>query len=139
MNRELWAEEQRLQHARDRAALIALSLWAAGGYLLYLGFQAADALPGLGGDIAVTGVYLVTFFYIFAFWPILVAVEKLFHGPSPTPVGPLLHGHDHVIHYHGGAPQTGIQDGGRAIHADRSSIGISREDAGGASSPDAGL
>jgi hypothetical protein len=138
MNRELWAEERRLQHARDRAALMALSLWAAGGYLLYLGCEAADALPGRWSDIAVTGVYLLAFFYVFAFWPILVAVDKLFHGPSPTNAGPLLHGHDHVIHYHGGAPPSGVQDGGRAIHADRSSIGSSRVDAGGASSPDAG-
>jgi hypothetical protein len=109
MNRELRTEELRLQHARDRAALLALSLWGVGGYLLYLGWRAAEALPDRWGDIAVTAIYLVTFFYVFAFWPILVAIEKLFPWPTPTHAGPLLHGHDPVIHYHGGAPEHGLR------------------------------
>jgi len=138
MNRELWAEEQRLQHARDRAALLALSLWGGGCYLLYLGWRAADGLPGPWSDIAVTGIYLVTFFYVFAFWPILVVVEKVWRGATPTHAGPPHHGHDHQIHYHGRMPEPGAQDGGKAIHAERSSIGSAREDAGGASSPDVG-
>ena len=138
MNRELWAEEQRLRHARDRSALLALTLWGVGGYLLYLSWRTAEALPPPWGSIALTGIYLVTFFYVFAFWPILVAVEKLFRRPPPTHAGPLRHSQNHVIHYHGEPPEQGSQDGGSAIHAERSSIGSSREAAGGASSSAAG-
>jgi hypothetical protein len=138
MNHELWAEEQRLRHTRDRAALLALALWGVGGYLLYLAWRAAEALPDRWGDIAVTGIYLVTFFYVFAFWPILVAVEKLFRRPTPSHDGPLQHDHDHVISYHGEVPERWGQEGGNAIHAASSSTAISRDEAGGTSSSAAG-
>jgi hypothetical protein len=138
MNRELWAEEQRLRHARDRAAVLALALWGAGGYLLYLAWRTAETLPDRWGDIAVTGIYLVTFFYVFAFWPILVAVEKLFRRPVPDQGGPPDHGRDRVIHYHGDVPERWGQEGDQAIHAASSSIASSRDEAGGVNSSDAG-
>jgi hypothetical protein len=139
MDRKLWAEEQRLRHARDRSAALALLLWAVGGYLLYLSWRAAEAFPPPWSAIALTGIYLVTFFYVFAFWPILIAVEKMFRGLTPIPSGPLRQNRDHVIHYRGPPPESGgAQDGGNAIHAERSSIGSSREVAGGVSSSDAG-
>jgi hypothetical protein len=138
MNRKLWAEEQRLRHARDRSALLALLLWGIGGYLLYLSWQSAAALPHPWGNITLTGIYLVTFFYVFAIWPIPVTVEKVLRGPRPTAAGPLHHRGDHVIHYHGQPAGPEAQDGGSAIHAGSSPSASSREDVGGASSSDAG-
>jgi hypothetical protein len=138
MNHELWAEEQHLRQARDRAALLALALWGVGGYLLYLAWRAAEALPDRWGEIALTGIYLVTFFYVFAFWPILVAVEKLRRRPIATLGGPLDHGHDHVIHYHGEVAERWGQEGDSAIHAGSSSSASSRDEGGGASSSDPG-
>jgi hypothetical protein len=138
MNRKLWAEEHRLREARDRSALLALLLWGVGAYLLYLGWRAAEALPLPWGNITVFGIYLVTFFYIFAFWPILVAVEKSFRRPTPTPGCARHHDDDRVIHHPGSPAGRGAQDGGNAIQAGISSIASSREAAGGTSSPGAG-
>jgi hypothetical protein len=138
MNRKLWAEEHRLRDARDRSALLALLLWGVGAYLLYLGWRAAEALPLPWGNITVFGIYLVTFFYIFAFWPILVAVEKSFRRPTPTPGCARHHDDDRVIHHPGSPAGRGAQDGGNAIQAGISSIASSREAAGGTSSPGAG-
>jgi hypothetical protein len=138
MNRELCAEQQRLQHARDRTALLALSLWGGGCYLLYLGWRATAALPDRFGDIAVIGIYLVTFFHVFAFWPILIAVEKLFRGPAQGHGGQLQQDHGHVIHDHGPAPEHRAQEGGKEILAASSSIASSRDPVGGASSSDTG-
>jgi hypothetical protein len=138
MNRKLWAEEHRPRDARDRSALLALLLWGVGAYLLYLGWRAAEALPLPWGNITVFGIYLVTFFYIFAFWPILVAVEKSFRGPTPTPGCARHHDHDRVIHHPGSPAGREAQDGGNAIQAGISSIASSREAAGGTSSPGAG-
>ncbi len=136
MNPNLCAPEQRLRHTRDRSALLALALWAVGAYLLYLSWQTAKALPPPWSAIAVTGIYLVTFFYVFALWPIAIAVEKLFR--EPTRAGPLHRDHDYVIHDHGDRSGRGGQDGGNAIHPGRSSIGSAREPAGGTSSSAAG-
>ncbi len=138
MNRELCAEEPRRQHARDRTTLLALSLWGGGCYLLYLGWRATAALPDRFGEIAVIGIYLVTFFQVFAFWPILIAVGKLFRGPAYGHGGQARHDHDHVIHDHGGAPEPRAQDGGKETFAASSSIARSRAPVGGASSSAAG-
>jgi hypothetical protein len=138
MNRKLWPEEQRLSDARDRSALLALLLWGVGAYLLYLGWRAAEALPLPWGNLTVFGIYLVAFFYIFAFWPILVAVARSFRRPTPPPGCACHHDHDRVIHHPGPPAARGAQDGGNAIQVGRSSIASSREVAGGTSSPDAG-
>jgi hypothetical protein len=118
--------------------LLALLLWGVGAYLLYLGWRAAEALPLPWGSITAFGIYLVAFFYFFAFWPILVAIEKSVRRPTPTPGCACHHDHDGVIHHPGPRGGRGAQDGGNAIQAGKSSIGSSCEAAGGTSSPGAG-
>jgi hypothetical protein len=80
MNRELVAEEQRRRRLRSLQGLAAIALWGVGCGLLYLGWSFTQALPPPLGDALSTAVYLITFFYIFAFWPIQSLVERLFAG-----------------------------------------------------------
>ena len=112
MNRELYALERRRQRRRDLKALLALTIWGSGCCLLYLGWQARANFSEAHADAIGTAIYLVTFFYLFAFWPITTAVDRLFGRP--------------------------VQDGGSAISGARSPSGRSRKVAGGASSPGAG-
>jgi hypothetical protein len=138
MKRKLRAEEHRLREARDRSALLALLLWGVGAYLLFLGWRAAEALPLPWSNLAVIGIYLVAFFYIFAFWPVLVAVEKSSRRETPAPGCACHHDQGRVIHHPRPSAGGGAQDGGNAIQAGSSSIASSREAAGGTSSPGAG-
>jgi hypothetical protein len=60
--------------------ITAIGLWGAGCCLLYLAWSLTQGLaPPLGHTLS-TAVYLTTFFYIFAFWPIQSLVERLFDG-----------------------------------------------------------
>jgi hypothetical protein len=77
---ELAAGEARQQRRRSLQGIAAIALWGAGCYLLYLASSLTQALPSPLGDILRTVVYLLTFFYIFAFWPIQSLVERLFEG-----------------------------------------------------------
>lgn len=77
MLRDLRAAERRRQRTRSLQALLALSIWALGGYLLYEAWHLRDRLPAPYGDVFGTAIYLITFFYVFAFWPILGTAEKL--------------------------------------------------------------
>jgi hypothetical protein len=138
MNRKLRAEDQRRHQARDRSAWLALSLWGVGGYLLCLCWRAAGALPLPWSNLALIGIYLVAFFFAFAFWPILVEVARTFRAPAERPGTPLDPRQDQVTRYHGPPAGQEAQDGGNAIQPERSSIGSSREAAGGASSSAAG-
>jgi hypothetical protein len=106
--------ERRNERLRDLQAMLALAIWGGGGGLLWLAWDARLQLPEAWQDAVGTAVYLVTFFYIFAIWPILTAVERL--------LGPLR-----------------AQDGGSAIKAARSSSATSRAAAGGDSSPATGV
>ena len=114
MNRELYALERRRQRKRDLEAALGLALWGGGCYLLYLAWHARTAWSEAHADAIGTAIYLVTFFYVFAFWPIQAAVERLF-GRARRP-----------------------QDGASPTSAASSSASTSRNDAGGASSPGAG-
>ena len=80
MNRELYALERRRQRTRDLKAALALAIWGSGCYLLYVAWHARTGWSEPYADAIGTALYLVTFFYLFAFWPILTAVEKLFGG-----------------------------------------------------------
>jgi hypothetical protein len=115
MNRELHALERRRQRTRDLKAALGLALWGGGCYLLYLAWHARTAWSEAHADAIGTALYLVTFFYLFAFWPIHAAVERLFRAPAL-------------------APQEGASPTSAAI----SSAVTSRNDAGGTSSPGAG-
>ena len=113
MNRdELYADERRRQWRRDLKALIVLAIWGGGCYLLYLAWQARASFSATHADAVGTAVYVVTFFYLFAFWPINLVVDRLFGRPA--------------------------QKGGRPISGARSVAGTSRNEVGGASSPGAG-
>ena len=80
MNRELAAEEERRRRLRNLQALAAITLWGAGCGLLYLASRLTQTVPPPLNDGLSTAVYLMTFFYIFAFWPIQSLVERLFGG-----------------------------------------------------------
>ena len=82
--RELIARETRRRRIRDAEAILALALWGA---------RRLPALSRLGGerdlpeplnDLVGTAVYLVTFFYLFAIWPILSGLDRLFRGFAPS-------------------------------------------------------
>jgi hypothetical protein len=105
--------ERRRERLRDLRALLALAIWGAGGGLLWLAWDARLRVPAPYHDIIGTAAYLATFFYIFAIWPILAGVERLF-----------------------GSLRS--QDGGSAIRAARSSSATSRALSGGDSSSAAG-
>jgi hypothetical protein len=64
--RELAAKERSRRRVRDAEATLALALWGAGGWLLYLAWTASATLPEPLNDLVGTAVYLVTFFYLFA-------------------------------------------------------------------------
>jgi hypothetical protein len=115
MNRELYALERRRERRRDLQALLALAIWGGGCYLLYLAWHARTGWSERYADAIGIAVYLVTFFYLFAFWPIQAAVEALFRRPAAAP-------------QEDGSPTSGA----------RSSIVTSRKAGGGASSPGAG-
>lgn len=78
MNRELVAREERRRRLRNLQGIAALTLWGTGCYLLHLAWSLTRALPPPLDDALSTAVYLITFFYIFAFWPIQSLVERLF-------------------------------------------------------------
>jgi hypothetical protein len=113
MSPEFYRRERRLERLRNLRALLALAIWGGGCWLLHLAWDLRLHLPEPYHDAIGTAVYLVTFFYIFAFWPILAGIERL-----------------------GGRRRA--QDGGRATSAATSSIATSRAADGGASSPAAG-
>ena len=77
---ELAAKEARQQRRRSLQGIAAIALWGAGCCLLYLAWSLTQALPPPFGNVLCTVVYLLTFFYIFAFWPIQSVVERLFDG-----------------------------------------------------------
>jgi len=114
MNRELFALERRRQRRRDLKAALALAIWGGGGYLLFVAWHARTGWSEPYANAIGTALYLVTFFYLFAFWPILTAIEKLSGGLR--------------------APQEGAS----AISAASSSTAMARKAAGGDSSPGAG-
>lgn len=76
------AEEERRRRLRSIQAMAAIALWGAGCCLLYLAWNISQALPPPFDDGLRTALYLVTLFYIFAFWPIHNLVERLFAGRS---------------------------------------------------------
>jgi hypothetical protein len=78
MNRELAAKEERRRRLRNLQGIAAIALWGSGCYLLYLAWSLTQALPPPLDAALSTAVYLITFFYIFAFWPIQSLVERLF-------------------------------------------------------------
>jgi len=86
ISRALAAAEERRQQLRSAKGIAAIALWAAGCWLLYLGWRLAQSLPPPLGDGLSTAVYLVTFFYIFAFWPIHGLVERLFAGRAAAAI-----------------------------------------------------
>ena len=83
MNRSLAAEEERLRRLRNVQGLAAIALWGAGCGLLHLAWGVTRALPPPLDDALSTVVYVITFFYILAFWPIQSLVERLFAGRRP--------------------------------------------------------
>jgi hypothetical protein len=115
MNPELFARERRRQRRRDLKSALGLAIWGAGCCLLYLAWHARTSWSETHADAIGTALYLVTFFYLFAFWPIHAAVERLFRALPQTP-----------------------QEGASPTSAARSPAVTSRNDAGGASSPGAG-
>lgn len=80
MNREGYRIERRRQNARTLRAALALAIWAAGAWLLYQVWWLRTGLAPPLDDVVGTAIYLVTFFYFFAFWPISLAVERLLGG-----------------------------------------------------------
>ena len=78
MNRELAAEEERRRRLRTMQGIVAIGFWGAGCCLLYLAWSLTQTLSPPLSDALSTAVYLLTFFYIFAFWPIQSLVERLF-------------------------------------------------------------
>lgn len=80
MNRELVAEEARRRRLRNLQGMTAIALWGGGCYLLHLAWSLSQGLPPPLDDALSTAVYLITFFHIFAFWPIQKLVERLFDG-----------------------------------------------------------
>jgi hypothetical protein len=119
MDREFYAREQRRQRTRDAKAVVALALWGGGCYLLYLAWSASAALADPLNDVLGTAIYLITFFYLFAFWPILALVDRLFGRLAPE-----------------GAPasEERPQDGGSPTSPAASPLLTSRNPAGSASS-----
>lgn len=87
MNRDLAAEEERRRRLRNVQGMVAIGLWGAGCGLLYLAWSFTRALPPPFNDGLSTAVYLLTFFYIFAFWPIHSLVERLFAGRARFTTG----------------------------------------------------
>jgi hypothetical protein len=87
LTRELAAEEERRRHLRNMQSILAIGLWGAGCCLLYLAWSLTQMLSPPFNDGLSTAVYLVTFFYIFAFWPIHSLVERLFAGRPRAAVG----------------------------------------------------
>ena len=77
MDPELVAKEERRRRRRSLQGIAAITLWGVGCYLLYLAWYLTQALPSPANDALSTAVYVVTFFYIFAFWPIQSLVERL--------------------------------------------------------------
>jgi hypothetical protein len=82
MNRQLVVEEARRRRLRSLQGIAAIALWGAGCCLLYLAWSLARVLPAPINHVLSTTLYLTTFFYIFAFWPIQSLVERLFDGHS---------------------------------------------------------
>jgi apolipoprotein N-acyltransferase len=80
MDHELAVNEERRRRLRNLHALTAIALWGIGCYLLHFAWSITQALPSPLNDALSTAVYLITFFYIFAFWPIQSLVEWLFKG-----------------------------------------------------------
>ena len=115
MNHELYALERRRQRRRDLKAALGLAIWGAGCWLLYLAWHARTSWSETHADAIGTALYLVTFFYLFAFWPIHAAVERLFRA----------------------LPQA-RQEGASPTSTASSPAVTSRNEAGGASSPGAG-
>lgn len=115
MDREFYAREQRRQRTRDSKAVAALALWGGGCYLLYLAWNASAVLAEPLNDLVGTAIYLVTFFYLFAFWPILALVDRLFRRLAPASDPP-------------------PQDGGSPTSPATSPLLTSRNSAGSASS-----
>ena len=82
MTPEFYRRERRLERLRNLRALLALAIWGGGCWLLHLAWDLRLHLPEPYHDAIGTAVYLVTFFYIFAFWPIHSLVDRLFARPS---------------------------------------------------------
>jgi hypothetical protein len=80
MNRRLVAAEARQRRLRTLQGITGIALWGAGCCLLYLAWSLAQVLAPPIDHALSTAVYLMTFFYIFAFWPIQSLVERLFDG-----------------------------------------------------------
>ena len=78
MDHELAAKEERRRRLRNLQGMAAITLWGSGCYLLHVAWSFTRALPPPLDDALSTAVYLITFFYIFAFWPIQSLVERLF-------------------------------------------------------------
>jgi hypothetical protein len=116
MKRDLYAEERRRQRRRDLKALTVLGIWCAGCGLLYLAWQARASFSAAHADAVGTAVYLLLFFYLFAFWPISLLVDRLVDRLFGRPA----------------------QEGGSPISGARSAAGTSRKAAGGESSSGAG-
>jgi hypothetical protein len=114
MNRQLYALERRRQRGRDLKAAPGLAIWApAAGCPISPGMR--TVWSETYADAIGTALYLVTFFYRFAFWPVHAAVERLFRALPQAP-----------------------QEGASPISAASSSAVTARNEAGGASSPGAG-
>lgn len=77
MNHAAYRLERRRQRARTFRAALALAIWAAGAYLLYQAWELRTRFAPPMDDVVGTATYLVTFFYLFAFWPISIGVERL--------------------------------------------------------------
>ena len=56
--RELIARERRRRRNRDAEAMLALALWSAGAWLLYLAWEASAILAEPLNDLVGTAVYL---------------------------------------------------------------------------------
>lgn len=117
--RELAARERSRRRVRDAEAALALALWSAGGWLLYLAWTASATLAPPLNDLVGTAVYLVTFFHLFAIWPILAGLDRLFRRFAPNIALP---------------PEPTPQDGGSPIRPAPSALVASRAPAGSASS-----
>ena len=78
MDHELAAKEERRRRLRNLQGMAAITLWGSGCYLLHVAWSFTRALPPPLDDALSAAVYLITFFYIFAFWPLQSLVERLF-------------------------------------------------------------
>jgi RsiW-degrading membrane proteinase PrsW (M82 family) len=70
--------ERQRQRRRTLRAVLALGIWALGAGLLFLAWDLRTAFQPPLDDLVGTAIYLVTFFYIFALWPISLLVDRVF-------------------------------------------------------------